>query len=83
MEEYYFIYRPSDCGSRLVNYQVERHTQLNLPDLSSLDIVYEMLFLNLAPVAQMVQHLTSNQKVLGSNPSGSRFFTGHVSLSLC
>ena len=31
--------------------------------------VYEMLFFNLAPVAQMIEHLTSNQKVLGSNPS--------------
>ena len=37
-------------------------------------LVYEMLFLNLAPVAQMIEHLTSNQKVLGSNPSWSRFF---------
>ena len=64
----------SSCSSRPVN-QVERHTQLNLPDLSSsYTFVYEMLFLNLAPVAQMIEHQTSNQKVLGSNPSWSRFF---------
>ena len=43
----------------------ERDTQLNLPDLCSR---------HLAPVAQMREYLTSNQRVLGSNPSWSRFF---------
>ena len=48
---------------------------------SDQNLVYEMLLLNLAPVAQLIEHLTS-QKVLGSNPSWSRFFSGFMSLSL-
>ena len=55
---------------------MERHTA----EFAIVDIVYEMLFLNLAPVAQMIEHLTSNQKVLGSNPTGPDIFSGHVSL---
>ena len=33
-----------------------------------------MFFLNLAPVAQLMEYLTRDQKVLDSNPSWSRFF---------
>ena len=40
-----------------------------------------MLFLNLSPVAQMIEHLTSNQKVLGSNlQAGPDIFSGLVSI---
>ena len=38
-----------------------------------------MLFLNLAPVAQMIEHLTSNQKVLVQTIAGPDIFYGHVS----
>ena len=51
-----------------INYQIERDTQLNLPDLSSRHLSMKFSSLNLAPVAQMIEHLTSNQKVLGSGP---------------
>ena len=44
----------SSCNSRLVNYQVERDTQLNFPDLCSRHFV-KAFVLHLAPVAQMTE----------------------------
>ncbi len=65
----------SSPAGRTNNNLTTEHYFANLLQIDSLDIKY--LHINIAPLAQLVEQLTLNQWVEGSNPSGrTLFFNG-------